>query len=143
MVLRFSQTFERGTNARELWRELVEAEGSAIVGWMLDGAASVLRAMGYVLPPSSRKEIADWRKKADSVASFLDECCDLPGTGDDRANFWTAASTLFGAYSKWTEESKLRGVSKQTFSERMAGLGHPAKKTMTTRNYPVNLKRTL
>lgn len=141
VVLRFAQTFQRGANARELWAEMVEAEGPAIIGWMLEGAASVLAARGYTLPPSSKAEIEAWRKKADSVSSFLDECCELPGPEDKRDDFWTSGSILFGAYSKWTDESKLRGVSKQTFAERMAGLGYPMKRTAAARTYPVNLKR--
>lgn len=142
VVLRFSQTFQRGANARELWAELVEAEGPAIIGWMLEGAASVLAARGYTLPASSRLEIEAWRKKADSVAFFLDECCEMPGAKDDRAAFWTQAGQLFAAYSKWAKDSNYKPVSKQSFADRMAQLGYPQHRTSKARTYPVNVRHT-
>lgn len=142
VVLRFSQVFERGTNGRELWRELVDAEGPAIIGWMLDGAAAVLAQRGYVMPPSSRVEIEAWRRRADTVAFFLDECCDLPGDGADPADFWEQANRLFAAYAQFAEEGKMKPVSVQTFKDRMGQLGHPRKRTATGGTYPVTLKRS-
>jgi P4 family phage/plasmid primase-like protien len=142
VVLRFAQTFQRGANARELWAEMVEAEGPAIIGWMLEGAASVLAARGYTLPPSSRAEIEAWRRRADNVAFFLDECCEMPGEKDDPAAFWTKAGELFAAYSKWAKESNYKPVSKQSFADRMAQLGHAQKRTSAVRTYPVNVRHT-
>lgn len=140
IVLRFSQVFPRGSNARELWRELVEAEGPAIIGWMIEGAASVLAAGGYALPPSSRHEVEVWRQRSNNVSFFLDECCDLPKQGEDRGAYWTKAGELFAAYTKWAKEGNMKPVSKQNFAERMAQLGFAQVRTPTMRTYPVNVK---
>lgn len=144
VILRFSQVFERGTAGEDLDAIMAREEGPAIIGWMLDGATSVLKSRGYTIPPSSKAEIERWRRRADTVAGFLEECCEVPKKGatkEEKDAYWTAGSTLFKAYCQWCEDSKRKGVSKQAFADRMESLGHKMRRTSRSNVYPVDLKR--
>lgn len=143
VVLTFGEIFERGTHGEDLDEVFAREEGPAIVGWMLDGAASVLKGKGYAIPESSHKAIDDWRHQACTVAVFVREMCEVPPKGADKIvleGYREPASKIFEAYVRYTREGQRPPVSKQTFANRMSDLGHAGKRLAEAVFYPVRLR---
>lgn len=142
-VLTFGETFERGTSAEDLDEVMARDEGPAIIAWMLGGAAAALKARGYTVPPSSKAALVEWRNQACTVAAFVRECCDVPPPNASKAlreTFEESAAKLFDVYVRHTREGQRPPVSRQSFSNRMTGLGHAARRLGAGMFYPVKLR---
>jgi putative DNA primase/helicase len=142
-VLTFGEQFPRGTAGEDLDVIMAREEGPGIIAWMLGGAASVLKSRGYTVPASSGAALEEWRNQACTVAAFLRECCDVPAPSANkaqRAAYEESAYKLFETYVRHTREGQRPPVSRQSFKNRMAGLGHPVKERAAGNFYPVRLK---
>jgi putative DNA primase/helicase len=142
-VLTFNEQFPRGTAGEDLDVIMAREEGPGIIAWMLGGAASVLKSRGYTVPASSGLALEEWRNQACTVAAFLRECCDVPpptANKAQRASYEESAYKLFETYVRHTREGQRPPVSRQSFKNRMAGLGHPVKEKAAGNFYPVRLK---
>lgn len=143
VVLTFKEKFPRGTSGEDRDVVMAREEGPEIIAWMLDGAQELLVNRGFVVPPSSHAAIDDWRNQACTVAVFVREMCEVPPKGATKAKrdtYSESAAKLFEVYVRYTREGQRPVVSRQTFSNRMAGLGYPVDKKEDANYYPVRLK---
>jgi putative DNA primase/helicase len=87
-----------------------EAEG--ILAWAVQGA---LDWQKHGLPLTAEVDDVgrDWRRDADQIGRFIDQCCTL------LPNTQTTARALYAAYRKWAEESGERAETEKKFAERM------------------------
>jgi putative DNA primase/helicase len=89
---------------------LKEAEG--ILAWAVQGALDWHK---HGLPPTPEvDDIAKgWRRDADQIGRFIENCCTTLPTAQ------VFARPLYAAYKKWAEESGERADSEKKFSDRM------------------------
>ncbi len=89
---------------------LKEAEG--ILAWAVQGTREW---HAYGLPPTPDVDAAgtQWRRDADQIGRFIDQCCTT------QPNTRVSARALYTAYKKWTEDSGERAETEKKFSERM------------------------
>ena len=106
---------------------LTEAEG--ILSWAVTGAVEWYQN-GL---PATIQEIDDltkrWRRDADQIGRFIENCCITIGNAQVRA------SDLYLAYKQWAEESGERAESEKRFSDRMADRGFVKDEDRTSRIY--------
>ncbi len=74
-VITFNRVFEGEAKNPDLAEEIMAAELPAIVSWFLAGAQRVLNERRYTIPDSAVEAVANWKKDADVVQRFVDECC--------------------------------------------------------------------
>lgn len=123
--------------------KIISNELHAIVPWLLEGGARVIRQGGYTIPSSHAALIREWRRNADQVAMFVEERCEK--SRDDRPHEgihdWTAAGELYKKYENWSVTNGHRTLASNKFGTRMAALGRPAHRTKRGAFYPVRLRR--
>ena len=69
--------------------------------------------------------------------------CEVPSKGASKAKrdtYSESAAKLFEVYVRYTREGQRPVVSRQTFRNRMAGLGYPVDKKEDANYYPVRLR---
>jgi putative DNA primase/helicase len=96
---------------RNLSAKLVkEAEG--VLAWAVQGARD-----WYVhgLPPTTDVDDAEkeWRRDADQIGRFTDQCCSTMPTAQ------VSARALYSAYKAWADSAGERAEAEKRFSERM------------------------
>lgn len=97
-LLPFLHTVPPEQRDPELEDKLVEEEGSAILGWLVQGAADYL-AKGLDEPESVRAATEHYERDQDTVARFVEDCCE---TGDPAAQHLSVNVTPFrAAYETW------------------------------------------
>lgn len=124
--------------------KIISSELPAIVPWLLEGGARVIKQGGYTIPASHYALVREWRSHADQVALFVEEKC--VKSLDDRphehvAHDWTPATTLYFEYKMWAVANGHRTLASNNFGERMAKLGRPSHRTSKGAFYPVRLLR--
>jgi P4 family phage/plasmid primase-like protien len=138
LVLRFNRSFKNDpTKNPRIAEEIIAAELPAIVAWLLVGAARLLAHGAYTIPASHETEVVAWKRHADQVALFVEECTQ-PCDGDAPGAF---ARDVYRAYREWAIQNGHRPVAANTFGSRMAGLGTPSAHTEKANRYPLRLKR--
>lgn len=134
VVLTFNRSFKTDpTRDPEIHTRILATERPAIVSWLIAGAARLVKATRYTIPPSHEAALAKWRKEADQVALFVDaETRADEGRG-------TGAADLYGAYVAWAQRNGHRAVASNTFGQRMQLLGLESRRTKHGARYPVSI----
>lgn len=136
MILSFNNVVPDDRQNPHLADEILAVERGAIVQWLLEGAARLIRNGRFTVPPSSIAEIERWRRTTDVVDTFLADCT-APAVDDDER---TPAKTLYTSYREWSIENGHRfPVASNTFGQRMRRLGRKAAHTKRGNVYPVRL----
>jgi putative DNA primase/helicase len=136
IVLTYNRAFTADPERNpHIAKEIVEAELPAIVAWFLDGAVRLTRERAYTLPASHAKALEDWRRNADQVALFVEECTRPLGANEPSSG--EAASDVYAAYRQWATASGHRPVASNKFGARMTEIGKAAKHTMHGNRYPI------
>lgn len=121
IVFRMTRSFREGDPDRDpKMAEKVIADRPAIVSWLVDGAARLVRQGHYTLPASHHTALGDWQRSADTVREWMHERCDLAA---DRAE-WTQAALLHQKYKSWCDaEGYKNPVARRSFSLRLSQIG--------------------
>jgi P4 family phage/plasmid primase-like protien len=120
----------------DLASTIIRDELPGIVGWLLEGAARLVARGRYVIPDSSAEAVNEWRRGADTVGLFLEECTTTPLNEDH----WTQSSELYAGYREWGQKNGFRPVSVKKFAARMRALGKGCEKRREANSYPAVLK---
>jgi P4 family phage/plasmid primase-like protien len=136
LVLCFNRDFtgdpERNPHIAD---EILAAERPAIVAWLLEGAARLMRQRDYTVPPSHDAALAEWRRTADSVLLFVhavtEPCLVSEGT---------AAAALYAKFRAWSEQNGHRPMSSTKFGTRMKDHGLGAQHERGGNVYPLRVK---
>lgn len=140
IVLGFNRIFLEHEQDSTLAEKILNAELPAIVSWFVLGARRALHQGGYTVPSSSDALVQKWRKSADQVRGFLDECATaLPV--DAAPLDGSKASAVYRAYRTWAADNGHRPLASNKFGERMGQIGYPSRHTDLGNYYPVRLER--
>jgi putative DNA primase/helicase len=94
--------------------EKLKSEASGILAWLVRGCLAYQR-YGLALTDELQKSTARYRRRQDSLADFLDECC---LTGDPRLT--CCAKDLYDCFSTWWEKNVAKRIpSQKTFGNWM------------------------
>jgi len=97
-LLPFLHTVPADQRDPHLEDRLVEDEGPAILAWLIAGAADYL-ARGLERPASVDVATDAYAKDQDTIARFVEECCDLAPAGTQ--TYAIASTALRAAYETW------------------------------------------
>lgn len=107
---------------------LVEQEGPAILGWMIQGAKAYL-ADGFTVPDCVVQASEAYREAVDTVAGWAeDNITPAPGT-------FASNNALRESYVRWCRTNQLVAVRSRKFGDRLEELGYPRDRTMSVRGH--------
>jgi putative DNA primase/helicase len=92
----------------------LKAEWPGILQWMIDGCLD-WQERGLAPPESVTAATIAYLDAQDSVAAWLDECCECD------ANAWERSQTLFANWKAWAERSGHFVGDTKTFRDRLDG----------------------
>ena len=92
----------------------LKAEWPGILQWMIDGCVD-WQERGLAPPEVVTAATAAYLDAQDTVAAWLDECCELD------ANTWERSQTLFASWKIWAERSGHFVGDTKTFRDRLDG----------------------
>lgn len=132
-MLPFEHTVPPEARIADLEDRLVDEEGPAILGWLIQGAADYF-AHGLAEPDAVRVATDAYAADQDTVARFVEEMCD---TGDPNAqHMHVKVATLRSAYETWCRVEGEEPVSAKTFAQQLrARFGVLSARTRATRFY--------
>lgn len=126
LTLKFNRTFSPLEQDKNLLTKL-RLELPGVLNLALQAYANGEKN-GFTKPPSSEAAKEEWRKEADQVAAFVEECC-IPDP-----DAVSKIRQLYRAYAAWAVASgHTRPVAIKTFSQRLQGLGFPSRRTREAR----------
>lgn len=120
--------FKESEMVRDLAESISNEEQTGIINWMLDGAQRLMQREHYTIPASSERIKAEWKKAADSVASFLDDemviIVDRPdSTRNAEKVGYMQATDAYDSYAFYCRRNGFKAVQSRKFSERLKALG--------------------
>ena len=134
-VVTFNRRFEgAGANPR-IAEEIIAAERPTVVRWLVQGAVRALAQRGYTTPASSVEAVQAWRRSANPVAIFVEECTRDAGANEEG----TTATLVYGQFCGWCERNGHRAMSSTKFGARMKELGKGAGRGRDARRHPLVL----
>lgn len=132
-VLPYNRRFEGTAANPRIAEDIIAAERPIIVRWLVQGAVRVLAQRGYSTPASSAEAVQAWRRGANPVAIFAEECTRSCRGGEPG----TKAALLYRHFCSWCERNGHRAMSSTKFGMRMKELGKGAEKTPDANLYQV------
>lgn len=135
LVLTFNRSISKEERNPRIAEELIASELPGIVMWLLTGASRLIRQGHYTTPASHHAAMREWRRNADQVSAFVEECT-RPLEGKDRG---VAAADAYKAYSKWATANGHRPVSSTKFGMRLKALDLGSKHTKQGNLHPFTL----
>ncbi|QIK83006.1 phage/plasmid primase, P4 family [Sanguibacter sp. HDW7] len=132
-MLPFEHTVPPEARIADLEDRLVDEEGPAILGWLIQGAADYF-AHGLAEPAAVRVATDAYAADQDTVARFVEEMCE---TGDPNAqHLHVKVATLRAAYETWCRVEGEEPVTAKTFAQQLrARFGVLSARTRATRFY--------
>lgn len=123
IIIPFTQTIAEADQDPELSDKIVKHELSGVFNWMLDGLKRLLKQRKFTQSDAIARQLDDFRRESDSVASFMDEEYTTPEN--------VFLKVLYAEYRAYCNNNGYTPVSSKTLSKRLRALGH---KDMRTRN---------
>lgn len=108
--------FEKQIPLNEIDRHLtkkLKQELPAIIKWCVDGYLEWQR-IGLAEPQIIKEQREEYRTEMDSIAAFLEECCEVGTTGRIKG------SLLFNAYDEWARENNQHRMTNTKFGIEMS-----------------------
>jgi putative DNA primase/helicase len=139
VIITFNRTFAPAEQDAGLADAIVASEIPGVVRWALEGAVRLLQRGRYVEPASSVEAVAAWRRTADPVALFVDECT-VPLAPSAPIIEGVGAAKLYQGFKAWCAENGHRVMASNKFGQRMKLLGKEGKHTAGGNRYPVRFE---
>lgn len=126
-MLQFNRVFAEGESNRSLADEIIASDLPHIVSWFVEGARRLLAQGDYTIPASSAAALAEWRQRADQVATYVQECTHELGA-DEPTKTGAKPKALYQDYRLWAADNGHKPLNAQNFADRMKLLGLPTAK---------------
>lgn len=139
LVVTFNRTFTPAEQDAGLAEAIVATEVPGVVRWALQGAVRLMQRGRYLEPASSLEAVAAWRRTADPVALFIDECT-VPLPPAAPITEGVAAAQLYQGFRHWCVENGHRPMASNKFGQRMGLLSKESKHTAKGNRYPVKFE---
>lgn len=104
-LIPFNVYFPPEKRIKGLSEILVQEEGPAILGWLINGCRKWLRG-GLNEPQSVLDATKEYRSEQDVLSAFLEECCVSRLDHPNKTQFKTNARDLYEHYANWTSGEK-------------------------------------
>jgi putative DNA primase/helicase len=124
-LIPFDVTIPAHEQDRELGAKLA-AEAPGILAWALRGCIEWQRS-GLGAPAAVTDGTAEWRRDANLVAAYVDECCTVA------EGLSSKGSALFGSFSEWAKEQGFEPMGGKAFAARLRALGFKHQRTKKAR----------
>ena len=95
---------------------------------MIQGCVDWQR-QGLAPPQAVSKATAEYLQAEDTLASWIDDCCDRASEA------WTSTTELYSAWKSWAERSSEHAGSLKGFSQKIADRGFTAHRLNTGRGF--------
>ncbi|WP_239706063.1 MULTISPECIES: phage/plasmid primase, P4 family [unclassified Mammaliicoccus] len=108
--------FEKQIPLNEIDKDLtkkLKQELPAIIKWCVDGYLEWQR-IGLSEPAIIKEQRDEYRTEMDSIAAFIDECCEVGTTGKIKS------SLMFAAYDEWARENNQYRMTNTKFGIEMS-----------------------
>lgn len=132
LLIDFGATIAKPIRAYD--SKMIEAEGPAILRWMLDGAVARLASDDLFVAPAIAKASQNYFSEEDMVRQFLEERCELAtaeALADDPGAWETRTTTLFENYRQFASMAGRQPGSRNPFTTKLATItGLSTKHTM-------------
>ena len=99
-------------------RDKLKAEGSRILGWMVNACADWYKYGLPAVPKSMLLSVDEYQRDQNSVAQFVGDQCRVAKGLESKT------SDLYGSYKKWCEKGGYTTVNLTTFGNRLRELGY-------------------
>lgn len=100
-------------------RGKLRAELPAILRWAIEGEADRQR-LGGLNPPHAVIEATDeYFRQENTLGHWIDERCDVPGTGEALNDYWQLTRELYHDYCDWSRRVGEFVLSERMFSEKL------------------------
>ena len=108
--------------------ETLKAEWPGILGWMIEGCLEWQRS-GLQPPQAVRNATEAYLQAEDSIATWIDECCQL----DPQA--WEPTAKLYASWAAWANQAGEPGGSKKNFVQNLDARGYRPYRTHAGRGF--------
>lgn len=129
IIIPFTQTIPKEKQDKMLAKKIVASELSGIFNWIFEGKRRLEQSEAFSDSETIDKIIAEYRMRADSIASFIKEECWIPDVSE-KLKF----SDLYYSYTGYCHENDSVPESAAIFSRKVRDLG------FTSRNGTGNIK---
>lgn len=102
---------------KDLRRKLLEAEGPAILGWMIRGCVEAHGRGGLCAPETVRAATADYLASENSHAEWMERCCVV---GPDEHDLTVA---LYSSWVTWCTQAREAPGTKKSFAQTLQSFG--------------------
>ena len=125
-ILFFNRRFIGADDKKNYLEGIAEKERALIVNWSLRGYARLLKNQGYTIPKSSAEHGEAWKRKADQVARFVDNCLVVSDNPKADENRLLKLDALYNLYKGWAanEGSQKFPMAKEKLGDRLKALGY-------------------
>ena len=107
----------------------LKAEGSGILNWLIEGAVKYHQRGKLLWPKSSLKYLESLKRDADTVGTWIKECCRRIDEG------MAPASEAYASYKQFAKNNNQSAVGVKEFKKLMLKKGYHAKRTSTANVY--------
>lgn len=114
--------------------ELLTAERSGILNFMLAGYQRLARNGGFTMPAQSQQMREKYRFESDTEATFVEECCEC------HPDYKVKADALFQCYRMWSERNGFKNKNRNQVSGDWERLGFHSRKSGTIFWHGVRLR---
>jgi putative DNA primase/helicase len=127
LIVEFNHVFQEHEQDKHLKRKLA-AELPGILNLALNAFAGVIEHRQFTIPESCIRAKEEWRREADQVAQFINDCCLIAPEAS------VPSGTLYNAYRHWAANAGIqRMLNRINFSKRMQRLGGKLDRTANSR----------
>ena len=129
-LLPFTRTVPKENRIEGLAEQLLEAEGPAILAWVVQGAIQALSG-GLNEPDSVMAATKEYAEEEDALARFVNDCCHIGGGSNVRVKI----HDLRAAYERWCGAEGVRAMPAQQLSRELKGHDIDSKQSNGKRYY--------
>jgi P4 family phage/plasmid primase-like protien len=130
----FYRSFDGDPNKDPFLIDKLLAERSGILNWALDGL-SRLRILGrFTTPRAVAAAVAEYKREANPVAQWLDECTEAGGL--------TLASVVYSSYADWARGNGRQVLNSTNFGKELHRLNVQKSRTNAGNVYGLSLKNS-
>jgi P4 family phage/plasmid primase-like protien len=115
IIIEYTRSFPAGHPLRDnlLADKIISSEMPGIAAWAVAGASRLLAQSAFTIPQSHERLMRTWKTDVDSVAAFLEECCDV--SGDER----TPIRELYPYFKYFCQLAGRKPIADSTFARRL------------------------
>ena len=119
VIVPFRVTIPEAEQDKELAQKIIASELSGVFNWVLTGLRRLLKNKRFTDSEIVRQSVDTYRREADSVACFLEEC---------NRELDELLKTAYSDYKHYCLESGLKYRGKITFGQRLKAYGYDVRK---------------